>query len=78
MCLGVPGRIDEIIDEQPLTRTGLVDFDGVTQEVNLAFVPEANVGQYVIVHAGFGLSIIDEAEAKKVFQTLSELDQIES
>lgn len=64
MCLAVPGRIISLAGEpDPLARTGRVDFSGIAKEVSLAYVPEAKVGDFVIVHAGFALSVLDEADA---------------
>ena len=63
MCLAVPGQIDVLLDEGPLDRRGIVDFDGVLKEVSLAFVPEAMVGDYVVVHVGVAISMIDPDEA---------------
>lgn len=77
MCLAVPGRIENIKEEDLLTRSGCVSFGGILKDVNLAFVPEAQVGDYVIVHAGFALSVLDEAEAAKTFEYLREIGQIE-
>ncbi len=71
MCLGVPGRIISV-REEPL-RTGKVDFGGVSKDVCLAFVPEAEVGDHVIVHVGFAISRIDEEQART---TLAYLDQL--
>ncbi len=68
MCLGVPGRITEIRDGMMLM--GTVDFDGASLEVCLAYVPEAKVGNYVLVHAGFALTQLDEEEAHKTLETL--------
>jgi len=76
MCLGVPGKISEIFDADSLQRSGKVDFSGVVREVNLAYVPEANVGDYVIVHAGFAISILDEKEAGEVFRYLEEMNKV--
>jgi len=76
MCLAIPGRITEIQDDDPVTRRGTVDFGGVFKEVNLSFVPEAQPGDYVIVHAGFALNTIDEAEAGKIFEYLDEIDEL--
>ena len=73
MCLGVPGRIETIQGDDPLTRTGHVSFGGVQREVNLSFTPEAELGNYVIVHVGFSISIVDEEEAQRVFSYLKEL-----
>jgi hydrogenase expression/formation protein HypC len=74
MCLAIPGKVMEISGEEPLLRAGKVSFGGVTKEVNLAYVPEAQVGDYVIVHVGFALSRLDEAEAQKVFEYLKQME----
>ena len=60
----------------PMWRTGKVDFGGIIKEVSLAYVPEVQIGEYVIVHVGFALSRLDENEAKKVFQYLKEMDEL--
>lgn len=73
MCLAVPGKIIEIVGDDPVTRSGRVDFGGVIKEVNLSFVPEAAPGDYVIVHAGFAINTVDAAEAAKVFEVLREI-----
>ena len=70
MCLAIPGKIASISGDDPLMRTGKVDFGGILKEVSLAYVPEAKVGDYVIVHVGFALSRVDEDEAQKVFEYL--------
>lgn len=75
MCLAIPGRVLTITDDGPLTRRGRVDFGGIIREVNLAFVPEAEVGSYVIVHVGVALSVVDEREAERVFEYLREIDE---
>jgi len=77
MCLAVPGKIVAILDEDPLTRRGKVDFGGIQKEVNLAFVPEARVGDYVMVHVGIAISVVDEAEAHRVFEYLQQIDELE-
>lgn len=71
MCLGVPGRIVEVAEEQ-LLRMGKVDFGGVARQVCLAYVPEAGVGDYVVVHAGFAISQINEEEARQTFELMIE------
>ena len=76
MCLAVPGKITSIAGEDPLTRTGRVDFGGVLKDVSLAYLPEAVVGEYVIVHVGFAISRVDEEEAKKVFEYLREMEEL--
>jgi hydrogenase expression/formation protein HypC len=77
MCLAVPGQIVEIQGDQPETRVGRVRFGGIMKEINLAFVPEAQQGDYVLVHVGFAISRIDEAEAVRVFAYLKEIDSDE-
>lgn len=62
--------------DDPLSRTGMVDFGGVQKDVNLGCVPEANVGDYVIVHVGFALSRVDESEANQVFEYLREMGEL--
>jgi len=59
-----------------MTRTGKVDFGGVLKEVSLAYVPEAKLGDYVIVHVGFAISRLDEAEANQVFEYLREMEEL--
>jgi hydrogenase expression/formation protein HypC len=76
MCLAVPGRILSIEGDDPLLRAGKVDFAGVQKRVNLSYVPEANVGDYVLVHVGFAISTVDEAEATQVFSYLKEMGEL--
>lgn len=76
MCLAIPGKILNIYGEEPLTRSGKVSFGGTIIEVNLACVPEAKVDDYVLVHVGVAISVIDPREAEQVFQTLKELDEM--
>ena len=77
MCLGVPGKIISIEDRGPFARSGRVSFGGISREVNLSLVSEAAVGDYVIVHAGFGISRIDEQEAREIFEYLREMGGME-
>jgi hydrogenase expression/formation protein HypC len=81
MCLGIPGRIVEIYEQQGLTM-GKVDFGGVIREACLAYVPDAQVGNYTIVHVGFALNLIDEEEAQKTLDLFNEIgllgDELES
>jgi hydrogenase expression/formation protein HypC len=72
MCLAVPGQILSTAGDD-IMRTARVSFGGVVKQVSLAYLPEAKVDDYVIVHAGFALSIVDEAEAKTVFEYLERL-----
>ncbi|WP_133716068.1 HypC/HybG/HupF family hydrogenase formation chaperone [Methylocaldum gracile] len=77
MCLAVPGQILSIEQaDDPLLRSGRVDFGGVVKVVNLAYVPEAEVGDYAIVHAGFAISRLDEAEAQAVLKEIAALEDI--
>ena len=76
MCLGIPGRVESVTESgNKLLRTGKVRFGEILREVNLAYTPEAEVGDYVIVHVGFAISVIDEAEAGRVFETLTEFGE---
>ena len=78
MCLGVPGRVTAIRDDNSELRMGSVDFGGVSKEVCLAYVPDAKVGDYVVVHVGFAISIVDEKEAARVFDYLKQISEMES
>ena len=77
MCLAVPGRVLEIMDDGDIAfRRAKVDFGGIRKEINLAYTPEAAVGNYVLVHVGFAISVIDEVEARQVFKYLEELGML--
>lgn len=77
MCLGIPGRITELRDDRGLAM-GMVDFGGVRREVCLEYVADqVGVGDYVIVHVGFAISRVDEEEAKRTFDVLREMSQLE-
>lgn len=76
MCLAVPGKLLSIEGVDPTFRTGKVNFGGIVKDVNLSYVPEANIGDYVLVHVGFALTIVDEDEATKVFTYLKEMDEL--
>jgi len=76
MCLAVPGRILTVDDGDPLVRSGRVEFGGLVKEVSLALLPEARVGDYVLVHVGMALSIVDEDEARRVFELLREMGDL--
>ncbi len=75
MCLAVPGKIVNISGDDVL-RSGAVSFGGIIKQVNLAYVPEAKVGDYVIVHVGFAISIVDEAEAMNTFNYLKQIGEL--
>jgi hydrogenase expression/formation protein HypC len=74
MCLAIPGKLLSITGDEPLMRTGQVSFGGVEREVNLAMVPEASVGDFVLVHVGVAISVIDEEEAARTFELLKEIE----
>jgi hydrogenase expression/formation protein HypC len=76
MCLGIPGKVVETYRDHELLM-GKVEFGGVRKRVCLEHVPEARVGSYVLVHVGFALSVIDEAEARQVFEFLNEIGQLD-
>jgi hydrogenase expression/formation protein HypC len=77
MCLAIPGKVVSISGDDPLTRMGRIDFSGVIKQASLAYVPEVNVGDYVIVHVGFALSKVDEVEAQKVFEYLKQIGELD-
>ena len=74
MCLGIPGEIVELREAEGL-RVGKVRFAGITREVCLDYVPDANLGDYVVVHVGFAISKIDAEEAARSYRILEELGQ---
>jgi hydrogenase expression/formation protein HypC len=76
MCLAIPGRILSMAGDDPLMRVGRVDFGGIVKEINLAYVPEAALGDYVLVHVGFAISVIDAAEAARIFDYLREISEL--
>ena len=77
MCLGIPGRVVEVHETQGLAM-GVVDFGGVRREVCLAYVADQiEPGDYAIVHVGFAISKVDEAEAKRTFEVLREMSQLD-
>ncbi len=74
MCLAVPGRVESIEGNGPLERRGRIDFGGVHREVQLTFVPEAEPGDWVLVHVGFAISRIDDAEAQRLLADLAMIE----
>ena len=76
MCLAVPGRVLSLSGDDPLQRVGRVDFGGLIKEINFAYVPEARIGDHVLVHVGFAITVIDEAEAARVFEHLREIEEL--
>lgn len=78
MCLAIPGKIIEITAQLDETfRTGKVSFSGINKEVNLCMVPDAMVGDYVLVHVGVAIGKVDEEEAQKVFSYLKDMGEVE-
>lgn len=75
MCLAIPGKIIYIAAGDDLMRTGRVDFGGIIKEIHLVYTPEAREGDYVLVHVGFAISVIDADEAARVFEHLRELGE---
>lgn len=76
MCLAIPGKIESITGHDDLERVGRVNFGGVTKEVSLACVPAARLGDYVIVHVGVALSVVDEQEAEAVLQYVRRIEEL--
>jgi hydrogenase expression/formation protein HypC len=70
MCLAVPGKILRVWGDDPTMRMGQVDFGGITKSINLAYVPAAAVGDHVLVHVGFAITVVNEAEAQRIFEHL--------
>ena len=77
MCLAVPGQLLSLEGDDPLVRQGRVSFAGLVKQVNLAYVPDARMGDYVLVHVGFALNVVDEEEAGKIFEALREMGELE-
>lgn len=76
MCLAIPGKIISIEDADPVLRCGKVSFGGIVKQINLAYVPEAKIGDYVLAHVGFAISTVDEEEAQQVFEYLRQMDEL--
>ena len=76
MCLGIPGKVVEVFDDAGV-RMAKVQFGGITKSACLEHLPDAKPGEYVIVHVGFALSRVDEAEAQRIFALLEEMKQLE-
>jgi hydrogenase expression/formation protein HypC len=78
MCLAIPGQVMSIAGDDPLMRVARVDFGGIVKEINLAYTPEAKLGDYVLVHVGFAITVIDAEEARRVFEHLERIGEIEA
>jgi hydrogenase expression/formation protein HypC len=76
MCLGVPGKIVDIYEKGGL-KMAKVDFDGISREACLAYVPEAQLGEYCIIHVGFAISLLSESEAKETLDLLRQIGSLE-
>ncbi len=76
MCLGIPGKITEIYEANGL-RMGKVDFGGVIKEVCLSYVPEAQIGDYAVIHVGFALNLLNEDEALETLDLLRQISSVE-
>lgn len=79
MCLALPGQILDIDhNDDPLLRSGRISFDGVVKTANLAYVPDAQIGDYVIVHAGFAISLLDQDEARATLQEFAAMTALDA
>ena len=76
MCLAVPGRVLTVVGDDPLTRVGQVAFSGAVKEASLALLPEADVGDYVLVHAGFAIAVLDQAEAQRSIEYFEAMGEV--
>jgi len=76
MCLAIPGRVVEIRNDENGVRMARANFGGIVKQVCLEYTPEAEVGNYVLVHVGFALGIVDEKEAEQTYQALKNMDQL--
>ena len=77
MCLAVPGKLVEIVGDDPVWRSGKVDFGGIRKEVSLACVPDAALGDYLLVHVGVAIGTVDQDEAAKIFEYLREMQELD-
>lgn len=76
MCLGVPGKVTEMFEEDGI-QMGTVDFGGIKRKACLEYEPEVKVGDYVVIHVGFAISAVDEEEAARAYELLAEMDNLE-
>ena len=76
MCIAVPGQIKSIDGDDPLMRSARVDFNGVIREINLALLPEARAGNWILVHAGVAIGLIDENEAARTIETIRNISEL--
>jgi hydrogenase expression/formation protein HypC len=76
VCLAIPGKLIEVSEDAHGVRMGKADFGGIVKQVCLEYTPEANAGDYVLVHVGFALGKVDEGEAARTYQLLEEMEQL--
>jgi hydrogenase expression/formation protein HypC len=76
MCLGIPGKVLEIVQQDGLMPMAKVEFGGITKDICLAYLPEAGVGDFVLVHVGFAISKIDEQEAQEIFTYIQQIGEM--
>ena len=76
MCLAIPGKVISVEQSDGL-RSGRIQFGGIIRQASLDFVPEAEVGDYVMVHVGYAISLVDEAEAQRTYELLEEMGELE-
>jgi hydrogenase expression/formation protein HypC len=76
MCLGVPGKVIEVFEDEGL-RMGVVDFGGVRRKACLEYEPDVGVGSWVVIHVGFAISVVDEEEAARSYELLAEMGNLE-
>jgi hydrogenase expression/formation protein HypC len=77
MCLGVPGKVVDVFEQDGI-RMGTVDFGGITRTACLEYAPEVDVGNWVVIHVGFAISVVDEEEAKRSYELLAEMGNLEN
>jgi hydrogenase expression/formation protein HypC len=77
MCLAIPGKLLDISGDDPLIRSGRVSFNGIVKQVSLTCAPEAKVGDYVLVHVGVAISVIDPKEAEETFKYLKAMGDLD-
>lgn len=77
MCLAVPGKVIDIVGDDPLLRTARVSFSGVIKNVSLTCAPEAKIGDYVLVHVGVAISVVDQKEAEETYAYLKQMGELE-
>ena len=77
MCLAIPGKLIEVTSREELAREGIVDFQGIRKKINITFTPEAEPGDYLLVHVGFSIAKINETAAQRTLDTLRDLGELD-